>query len=585
MWAINIAKVWPDLAADGQASPAGRIEKPPRKATNSRAVRKRRRSFLLSRILAMILVSNLLALAFLAIGALLLNEMRAGLVSARLDGLRLQADLISSLVASQASVGEPQPSLRANDAVGIMRNFRFSDSVRARIFDTNRTTIADSDLILDRVQTRALPSLDDKNVSVAVRIARMWNNSLARIRNWGLRRSGVRALQSLNQELDQAFAGEAIAGERVDNSGMRIASVSVPIQHVLAVVGVLTIEADDIDAIIAAERISLVPFIAIASLLSLLSSAALGFILARPMRELADAAENVRSGAEQTFRAEKIARRPDEIGELARSLRAMTRALSRRIDENERMGADVAHELKNPLWSIKSAVARIRQTPDESEKADLLQVIELDVRRADCLITDIANASRVGADIARTPQEKFDINELIHTLAYAYDATLQAGDAEVAIEPDSAERPIYVLGQPDSIGQVFRNLIDNARSFSPPAGVVRIRLDRMERGGVSEAGARRPNADGRAAPRSIVRIRVEDNGPGIPPDDLEKIFERFYSDRPEGQNRARNSGLGLSIAREIVMAHRGRIWAENQREYEAGRANGARLIVELPIEA
>lgn len=573
-----------NLNSNGQAPAAGRIQRPPRKGTISRSIRKRRRSFLLSRILGMILISNLLALAFLAVGALLLNEMRAGLVSARLDGLRLQADLISSLVSSQASAGEPHPSLRASDAVSIMRNFRFSDSVRARIFDTNRTTIADSDLILDRVQTRALASLEGKSLSISDRVARMWNNSLARIRNWGLRRSGVRALQSLNQELDQAFAGEAIAGERVDNSGMRIASVSVPIQHVLAVVGVLTVEADDIDAIIAAERVSLLPFIAVAALLSLLSSAALGFILARPLQELADAAENVRSGAEQTFRADKIARRRDEIGELARSLRAMTRALSRRIDENERMGADVAHELKNPLWSIKSAVARIRQTPDEAEKTELLQVIELDVRRADCLITDIANASRVGADIARTPQEKFDINELIHTLAYAYDATLQAGEAEVAIEPDSAERPIYVLGQPDAIGQVFRNLIDNARSFSPPAGVVRIRLDRTESGGATQASAKRSNADMGAAARSIVRIRVEDNGPGIPPDDLEKIFERFYSDRPEGQNRARNSGLGLSIAREIVFAHRGQIWAENQRDYEPGRANGARLIVELPME-
>jgi len=259
--------------------------------------------------------------------------------------------------------------------------------------------------------------------------------------------------------------------------------------------------------------------------------------------------------------------RQDEIGDLAQALERMTGALADRIDMNERFAADVSHEIKNPLTSIRSAVETARNVSDPAAREKLLAIIAADVVRLDRLITDISRASRLEAETARGIGNRVDLGKLLVEIAETYAAT-QRSD-EPAVEFKGPPPPgAFVDGQEGPLGQVFRNLIDNARSFTPPGAMVTISLILLVR------------RDGR-----WLRALVEDQGPGIPPENLETIFQRFYTERPKGAAFGRNSGLGLSIARQIVEAHRGKIWAENILDRDTGATRGARLIVELPAAA
>jgi two-component system sensor histidine kinase ChvG len=246
--------------------------------------------------------------------------------------------------------------------------------------------------------------------------------------------------------------------------------------------------------------------------------------------------------------------RRDEIGDLASSLSAMTRALYDRIDAIERFAADVAHELKNPLTSLKSAVEMLTRANSDESRAKMMEIVRNDVKRIDRLISDISDASRLDAELSRETSERVDLARLLETIVEIYRMTDQAHAIDIKLEvrlPPQAR----VLARDERLGQVFRNLIDNAVSFSPQGGTVSIAAS-------AEAGR--------------ARVSVEDDGPGIPPDNLEHIFERFYTERPN-DHFGKNSGLGLSIARQITESAGGRVWAENR---EGG---GARFIVELPL--
>jgi two-component system sensor histidine kinase ChvG len=238
----------------------------------------------------------------------------------------------------------------------------------------------------------------------------------------------------------------------------------------------------------------------------------------------------------------------------------MTDALSTRIDAIESFAADVAHEIRNPLTSIRSAIDTLPLVKDETKRERLNAILQQDIQRLDRLITDISNASRLDAELSREPPRAFDLVRLLSEFVGHYNASARKGDAKVVFQAPGEEGPLQVSGREGPIGQVFRNLIDNARSFSPPGGSVRVQIWR----------------EGRK-----VMATVDDEGPGIPPDNLETIFERFYTSRPKGAAFGHNSGLGLSIARQIVEAHGGRIWAENRQDAE-GKVQGARFAVEFP---
>jgi two-component system sensor histidine kinase ChvG len=283
------------------------------------------------------------------------------------------------------------------------------------------------------------------------------------------------------------------------------------------------------------------------------------------VRRLADSAEHVRRRIKTRVEIPDFSTRGDEIGHLSRALRDMTDALYTRIEGIERFAADVAHELKNPLTSMRSAVETLPLARSDDSRARLLAVIEHDVRRLDRLISDISDASRLDAELQRQDVAPVDVRRLLNTLASIANETRMGIDVKVEVRFEGRSTDSFsVPGHDSRLGQVISNLLANAQSFSQPGGKVRITCRRL---------------------RSEIEILIDDDGPGIRPGALEKIFERFYTDRPH-QGFGQNSGLGLSISKQIIEAHGGRIWAENRpgpldAEGDA-RIAGARFVVRLP---
>jgi two-component system sensor histidine kinase ChvG len=322
---------------------------------------------------------------------------------------------------------------------------------------------------------------------------------------------------------------------------------------------VLTLEAGDVDSIILHEREALIPFILIAIGVALLSSLVLTQFIAVPVLRLARAADRVRLSRARAIALPDLADRDDELGDLTRSLEAMTATLADRMVAIERFAADVSHELRNPMTSIRSAVETLDIVKTDAQRARLLAILQHDVGRLDRLITDISNASRLDAELQRNAPTPMDLARLLSDICDFYTATSKPSDPRVTFVGPPTPEPMMVVGREGPLGQVFRNLVDNARSFSPPGGEVRVFVARG---------------------RGEILARVEDDGPGVPPDNLETVFERFYTSRPKGAAFGGNSGLGLAIARQIVETHGGRIWAENRRDGE--RVIGASFRVALP---
>ncbi len=304
------------------------------------------------------------------------------------------------------------------------------------------------------------------------------------------------------------------------------------------------------------------PFAFVALAVNLLASLILHLFVARPVLRLSAAADQVRLQRARAISLPDLTARKDEVGGLARALESMTDTMSMRMDAIERFAADVSHEIKNPLTSIRSALETLPLVKTDEQRERLTNLLQQDVRRLDRLITDIANASRLDAELSRDRPRMLDINELLGDIVSIYEGMIRPGEARVRLTVDTDNS--RMIGQDIPLGSVFRNLIDNARSFSPPDGEVRVFLDRDE-----------------ALPETPLRIRVEDDGPGIPPENLETVFERFYTSRPKGTAFGNNSGLGLAIVRQIVEAHGGVVKAEN-RVGPDGQISGARFIVHLP---
>jgi len=497
----------------------------------------------------LIIALNVLGLAVLIVGALVLNELRQGLVNARIDSLTTQGELMAAIIDQAFTVGEPQPAMNPNDASLTLQMLANPKTQRARLFDAQGHPIADSALVADRVEQRLLPparARGDQGMSLELKPRPRGS-------------AAQEAQAALRAEVAKALRGQHVAGLRRGEEGDRVVSVSIPIQHVQAVLGVLTLEANDVDEIIARERMALIPFILIAIAVTLSSSLLLTRLIAQPVRRLARAADRVRLAGARAISLPDLARRDDELGDLTRSLEAMTQSLSERMDAIESFAADVAHEIKNPLTSLRSAVETLDLVTEPAARDRLLHILKNDVQRLDRLVTDISNASRLDAELSRDPPKPVDLERLITDIVALYHATAKPGDVDVVLHRPESVEPITVLGRELSLGQVFRNLIDNARSFSPSGGEVVVALQR-------------------AAGRVIAT--VSDSGPGIPPENLETVFERFYTSRPKGAAFGGNSGLGLSIARQIVEAHGGTIKAQNR--VVEGKVIGAVFMVFLP---
>jgi two-component system sensor histidine kinase ChvG len=503
-----------------------------------------------SRLARLIILLNLFGLAILIAGALVLNELRRGLVNARIDSLTTQGELIATIMDEYATAGDPQPMMNSSVGSQMLQMLANPKTQRARLMDAEGRVIADSEWVADRVRWRVLPPARKRGELGPTFPFQRW------------RRSGAekQARQELKAEVAHALHGQRWAGMRVGEDGKRVVSVSIPIQRVEAVLGVLTLEANDVDAIIARERMALIPFILIAIAVNLSSILLLNRLIAQPVRRLSRAADSVRLSRARAISLPDLAKRDDELGDLTRSLEAMTDSLSERMDAIERFAADVAHEIRNPLTSLRSAVETLDIVKDPAARDRLLGILKNDVKRLDRLVTDISNASRLDAELSRDQPKRIDLERLIFDVVALYQATAKPGDVSVRFEPPKGLEPPMVQGREGPLSQIFRNLIDNARSFSPPGGEVVVGL---------------------AKAKGTAIATVADSGPGIPPENLETIFQRFYTSRPKGAAFGGNSGLGLSIARQIAEAHGGALRAAN-RMLPDGEVAGAMFILTLP---
>ncbi|MBI1252205.1 MAG: HAMP domain-containing protein [Alphaproteobacteria bacterium] len=521
------------------------------------------RELFASRIARSIFGWNFVGFCILAIGLLAFSEVRSGLTDAQIRSLRLQGDLITNVLIETATIpGEVAPQMNEPAVRQVILRLLPPQrdpnepraDLRVQVLQPDGTVVADTDVLYGKVDREALPppqtgdSREAENEPKERDAASSW-----RITPW-------RATTSDEEARRRALLGEITAGQRLNDRGERVVAVTIPLRRVQAVIGMVVLESADAERILANERRTMTPIVLAAFAVIGLSSILLALVIAQPLRRLAQAADRLRLTGATRLHLPDIRKHKDEIGDLANALEAMTNALADRIDANERFAADVSHEIKNPLASIRSALDTARAIKDPAQQARLLGIAATDVNRLDRLVTDISRASRIETETARGDLDPVNLGKLLSDLAQSYAAA--PGEAQGARV--SLDHPIpmdaIVRGQEGPLGQVFRNLIDNARSFSPPAGMVTVSLNVMR---VRDGG--------------VARASVSDEGPGIPPDNLETIFDRFYTDRPKGAAFGGNSGLGLSIARQIVTAHGGRIWAENRD------GGGARLVVELPL--
>ena len=547
-----------------------------------------------------IVVLNLAGLVVLLVGFLYLNQFRQGLIEARVQSLLTQGEIIAGAIAASATVdsdtinidpdrllqmqaGETSGlgeealsplefSINPERVAPLLRRLVSPTRTRALIYDREGSLLLDSRNLYSRgdVLRFDLPPLRKKDESF---VERTWH----RIRGFFQKnRPPPEEMGPPNgkvlPEVVQALGGARANVVRQNARGETIVSVAVPVQRFRSVRGVLVLstQGGDIDKIIASERFALLQVFLVAALVLIVLSMLLAGAIAGPVRRLAEAAERVRRGIKSREQIPDFTARSDEIGHLSGALRDMTRALYNRIDAIESFAADVAHEIKNPLTSLRSAVETMPLAKTEDSRKRLMSVIQHDVRRLDRLISDISDASRLDAELARSEGEPVDLSKLLHAVVSVANDRRHEHDpiVELTVEPHRSGRDAFVvLGHDSRLGQVINNLLDNARSFSPPDATVRVRLRRV---------------------RGDIEISVEDDGPGIPPHALERIFERFYTDRPEA-GFGQNSGLGLSISRQIVEAHRGTIIAENRTagldEDGEPKRIGARFVVRLPATA
>jgi two-component system sensor histidine kinase ChvG len=519
-----------------------------------------------SRLAWKIIGANMAALLALLIGMVALTENRRGLVDAKVDSLSAQAEIIANVITETAVSGDmPGPRMDQEGAREVLRRLSQNyvpDESRALIHAPGPVRVADSDLIAGEVEQSELPPPGETAPDSRSLFERVEEAAAGLFQSADTRAELARTLED---EVKAAFVtGEPQTGLRRGEDGRRIVSVTIPIQLIQATVGTITYESYDFDELVASERRALIPF-ALAAFLTIMAGALwLTASIARPVRRLADTAREVRLAGGRRVELPDMSRRRDEIGDMGRAFGQMTNALYDRLDAIESFAADVAHEIKNPLTSIRSAAEILPIAKDDEKRARLIKVIQHDVNRLDRLVTDISNASRLDAELARENLAHLDMGKLLRDIA-----SLHRRDPE---DPEAADQPevrvilddeeLRVRGHEGPLSRVFINLVENAITFSPKAGTVTVAARR--RGGLN----------------GHVVVTIEDEGPGIPPDNLETIFERFYTQRPEGAAFGSHSGLGLAIARQIVTAHGGRIRAENRRN-----ESGARFIVELPFAA
>ena len=516
-----------------------------------------------------IVAVNVLPLALLAVGFLYLGKFESSLIGQQIESLRTQGEIFAAALSEGAVLdsGDEGEILLPDLARQMMRRLVEPTRPRTRLFDIQGKQIADSRLLRgpgDAVQVMELPPPERK--SLLGRVTDQiydWIVELlpSRHKHPPYRESDAGNAADYGEAM-RALRGESGSAVRSDpQTGGLAISVAVPVQRYKVVLGAVMLSSSngEIEEELRTVRLELLRIFGVTLLVTILLSLYLASTIARPLRRLADAAERAR-GRGARVEIPDLMGRGDEIGELSRSLRDMTDALWQRMSAIESFAADVAHEIKNPLSSLRSAVETVGRIEDPVKRRRLMAIIQDDVERLDRLISDISDASRLDAELSRQEVSPTHIAAMLQALVEMHETTRAEGAPRLVLDIAERGRELIVPGIERRLSQVFVNVIANAVSFSPPHGEIRISA----------------RLDGRA-----VLVSVEDEGPGIPEDKLTAIFDRFYSERPAGEKFGTHSGLGLSISKQIIEAHRGRIWAENRMDAD-GTVIGARFLIRLP---
>ncbi len=549
-----------------------------------------------------IVVLNLIGLAILVSGILYLNDLRAALIGAQVQSLQTQGEIIARAIAASAGVDasesevDPETILereigpagfQASDAMPnalgftidperaapILRPLVKPTGSRARIYDRDGALILDSDTFYSRGEVLRY-DLPPPETSEPDALTTFWNAVANQFQPVDL--PVYKEIGTVNgmayPEVEAALTGTSVPIVRKNEKGEIVVSVAVPVERMRSVLGVLLLSTRGgaIDEVVAAERWRIFRVAIFAAAVTVVLSLILANTIAGPMQRLAVAAERVRHSVKARAEIPDFTDRSDEIGHLSHALRDMTSALYNRIDAIESFAADVAHELKNPLTSLRSATETLPLARDKESRERLMDIIQHDVKRLDRLISDISDASRLDAELAREDARPVDLDDLLRATVSLYRDIHRDDLPELSLDIDRAPGtyPYRVIGHDSRLHQVMVNLIENAISFSPPRGLVKVT-------------ARRRGPE--------VEVTIEDEGPGIARENLERIFERFYTDRPH-ETFGQNSGLGLNISRQIIAAHGGRLYAENRplSDDKASTADGhvrssggARFVIRL----
>ncbi len=519
-----------------------------------------------------IITFNLIALIILVAGILYLNSSRQSLGKQRAGALlaevSLIADVFEAVLPSSGAV-----SLSTGDGIDVaetLDGLTLRGGVEAFVFDSSGLLVAQVtgvdrpdalNALNERVQNRTL---------ISDGLSALWSALGGVFQSEQPDSALIKPLQDQVRVLAQkSLTGTANIEVVVDTSGGTVFSAVAPILSNGTTIGVVALAspAGEIDALVRGERERVLQIFIIALLVSVGLSLVLASTIANPLADLAEAAElgrdrDTRRAQPGRIRIPDLSARPDEIGRLSRALRGMVKALYSRIDSNEQFAADVAHEIKNPLASLQSAVGTLRMVKRDDQREQLMEVIEHDVRRLDRLVSDISNASRLDAELVKEEEEEFDLLTMLNNLNQYLGEDARAKGIDYIT--DLPQRAVVVQGLEARLAQVFVNLITNAISFCEEGDAIRVWARRRD---------------------NRVLIVVEDTGPGIPEQALAKIFNRFYSQRPV-EHFGNNSGLGLAISKQILEAHGGVVWAENIRPTEADVTSeplGARFVVGIPV--
>ena len=533
----------------------------------------KRKSRFISPLTIRIMLVNIFALIFLGVGILYVDQVQKTLMQSRIDELIKDANIMAGALGESATENPDATILLIEPAKNILTRLVGVTNIRTRYFDLNNELLIDSrDFDINRVEVEDI-------MSKQLGVDNIWELASGKVRillDKIQKRDALEKYYEVENEMatDYPEVLEAIDGKissrirRLDED-LDIITVAVPIQRFRRVLGALMVSSDTGDVYDAVQnvRMTIIQFFCASLIITLLVSLFLAKTIVRPILRLARSADTISLGGKSNI--PDLSFRNDEIGDLSRSFRDMTMVLEKQIDAVANFAADVSHELKNPITSMRSAIETMDYAKTEEDTKKLKAIIGQDVKRLDRLISDISDISRLDAEMSHAKMKQVNLTMLLQTMVNIYLSTQKNNIPNIIMEfkkrrfklKNGNISPYFVRGLDGQLSQVIRNLIDNAISFSKINGKIWIKMKRQN---------------------NMVEIVVEDEGIGIPENKLVNIFDRFYSERPKGEAFGKHSGLGLNICKQVVNAHGGEIYAAN-RYNKSNNIIGARFVVLLPL--